>query len=441
MAAISEEGRQRVEEGFITRTIASGTHGGCGFKGAIRKFSVAKMSSCVDRSNSAGLSASILGRMRREAVRLNFDDRGVPQQSPCKNFEQITNMSVRGYPITNMMPSSRSRVSIILALVIAAVECQTAALAQVDAAIEPSVIAVGKAMPAVVNINTERVVRRQVRHAQDDIFYDFFGGPMRRPRTVKQTLQSLGSGFIVDPAGYIVTNEHVVERAAEMRISVTLQDGETYTARYITGSPEKDLAFLKVDVNKPLPFIPLDDLSPNHLGQSVLVLGNPLGYGSSVARGILSAKNRTVSIDDNEYKDLLQTDAAINPGNSGGPLIDLSGKLVGVSSMKMAWTPQGVPTQGLSFAIPAEVVRDRVEAFRKFATGQQEAMRSAKTRAQRYFGLQLQDLTKELSDSFGYEVGSGVLIAEVDPSSPAEEAKLKRGLVIHNVGRYEVRSS
>src|SRR5262249_11722883 len=154
------------------------------------------------------------------------------------------------------------------------------------------------------------------------------GGPMRRPRVLSQKVQSLGSGFIVDPAGDIVTNEHVVERAAELKISVTTADGETYSGRYITRTPESDLAFLKIDSKDPLPYINLADISPNLLGETVLVLGNPLGYNGSVARGILSAKNRTVSINETEYKNLIQTDAAINPGNSGGPLVDLGGKLV-----------------------------------------------------------------------------------------------------------------
>ena len=103
---------------------------------------------------------------------------------------------------------------------------------------------------------------------------------------------------------------------------------------------------------KPLPYISLEDLSPDLLGETVLAVGNPLGYGLSVSRGILSALKRTVTVDEMEYKDLIQTDAAINPGNSGGPLIDIGGKLVGVNSVKMAFTPQGVPTQGIGFAIP-----------------------------------------------------------------------------------------
>lgn len=313
--------------------------------------------------------------------------------------------------------------------------------AQTDPASEPSVIAVGKAMPAVVNINTERVVQRAVRDPYDEFFNQFFGGPMRRPRVYSQKVQSLGSGFIIDLSGYIVTNEHVVERAAELKISVTTHDGKTYTARYVTGAVDSDLALLKIDTKDPLPFIDLAKLSPNLLGQTVLVLGNPLGYGSSVARGILSAKNRTVAIGEMEFKSLIQTDAAINPGNSGGPIVDLSGKLVGVSSVKMSFTPQGVPTQGLGFAIPGEIVREKVAEFKKIAAGEKVAKKAeTKSLARKFFGLQLQDLTPQLSETLGYEPGSGVLIADVDPRSAADAAGMKQGLVIHQVGRYPITS-
>ena len=315
-------------------------------------------------------------------------------------------------------------------------------LAQTDPATEPSVQAVAKAMPAVVNINTERIIQRTVRDPRDELFNQFFGGPMRRPRVLSQKVQSLGSGFIVDASGYIVTNEHVVERAAELKISVTTNDGKTYTAKYIAGSQDADLAFLKIDTKEPLPFINLADLSPNLLGETVLVLGNPLGYGSSVARGILSAKNRTVALGEAEYKGLIQTDAAINPGNSGGPVVDLGGKLVGVSSVKMAYTPQGVPTQGLGFAIPGDIVRERVADFKKIAANPKAAKEAedAKARARKFFGLTLQDLTPKLAESLGFDPGAGVLIADVDARSVAEKAGLKQGLVITQVGRYEVAS-
>ncbi len=329
-----------------------------------------------------------------------------------------------------------------LLLLLAALPAATSLRAQTDPATEPSVLAVAKAMPAVVNINTERIIQRTVRDPRDDLFNQFFGGPMRRPRVLSQKVQSLGSGFIVDAAGYIVTNEHVVERAAELKISVTTNDGKTYSARYIAGSTEADLAFLKIDAKEPLPFINLDALSPNLLGETVLVLGNPLGYGSSVARGILSAKNRTVALGETEYKGLIQTDAAINPGNSGGPVVDLSGKLVGVSSVKMAYTPQGVPTQGLGFAIPGEIVRERVTDFKKIAANPKAAKEAedAKARARKFFGLSLQDLTPKLAETLGFEPGTGVLVADVDAHSVAEKAGVKQGLVITQVGRYEVAS-
>jgi len=361
--------------------------------------------------------------------------------APATNvkIEQLARLTVSRIPKKpEMLPRHLKALSILVALTAAPL---ASSRGQVDAATEPSVIAVAKAMPAVVNINTERIVKRTMRAPSDEAFSQFFGGPMRPPRTIRQKVQSLGSGFIVDPSGYIVTNEHVVERAADLKISVTTADGKTYDAKYVTGAPEADLAFIKIEPKEPLPFIDLDDLSPSLLGQTVLVLGNPLGYGSSVARGILSAKGRTISIDQNEFKDLLQTDAAINPGNSGGPLVDLAGKLVGVSSVKMAFTPQGVPTQGLGFAIPAELVRDKVVIFRKAAAGKSAVKKPGITLARKFFGLQLQDLTEELSDSLGYEPGSGVLIADVDPDSPAEAAGLKRGLVISQVGRYEVDSA
>jgi len=342
-----------------------------------------------------------------------------------------------------MILRSRKIPQFIAALLVAATLVPASIHAQADPQSEPAVIAVSKALPAVVNISTERVVKRTVRNPYDDFFDQFFGGPMRPSRTVRQKVQSLGSGFLVDPAGYIVTNEHVVERAADLKISVTMQDGKTYEAKYVTGDPDSDLAFIKIESKTPLPYIDLDDLSPNLLGQSVLVLGNPLGYGSSVARGILSAKGRSVSVNDSEYKDLLQTDAAINPGNSGGPLIDISGKLVGVASVKMAYSPQGVPTQGIAFAISGETVRDHVKEFKKTAANQGKRQNGAQTtsRAKKWFGLHIQDLTDELAEHFGVQAGEGVLIADVDEGSPAAKAGMQRGLVIHHVGRYEVASS
>jgi serine protease Do len=238
----------------------------------------------------------------------------------------------------------------------------------------------------------------------------------------------------------------VVERAADLRIQVMTNDGKTYNAHYITGDDKKDLAFIKIDAKGPFPFINLDNISPNLLGETVIVVGNAVGYGSSISRGVLSATKRDITIDNMEYKDLVQTDAAINPGNSGGPLIDISGRLVGISSAKMAFTPQGVPTQGLGFAIPADVVRESVARFKTIAEkqppprSQPVATETSTLNVERLFGMQLQDLTEELTDALGYARGHGVLVSAVEPDSPAEQMGIERGLVIYRVGKHDVNS-
>jgi serine protease Do len=161
---------------------------------------------------------------------------------------------------------------------------------------------------------------------------------------------------------------------------------------------------------------------------------------------VLSGLKRDITIDNLEYKDLLQTDAAINPGNSGGPVVDIIGRLVGVSSAKMAFTPQGVPTQGVGFAIPAQTVREVVKGFKAVAQKQPSAEprstsnQPAAANADRLFGMQLQDLTAELTDAFGLVPRRGVLVSAVEPGSPAAEIGIERGLVIYRVGRHDVNS-
>jgi serine protease Do len=344
---------------------------------------------------------------------------------------------------TRALPRHATRALAVFALLFAS---STSLFAQADPASEPGVLAVAKVLPAVVNINTERVVRRTVRDPFENFYAQFFGYNRVRPREIRQTLQSLGSGFIVDPAGYIITNQHVVERAADLKIHVTTNDGKTYNAHYITGDDKTDLAFIKIDAKSDFPFVSLDDISPNILGETVIVVGNAVGYGSSISRGVLSAVKRNITVDDIEYKNLVQTDAAINPGNSGGPVIDISGRLVGISSAKMAFTPQGIPTQGLGFAIPADVVRDSVNRFKKIAQKQappkeqSAASEASVSNAERLFGMQLQDLSQELSNALGYAQGRGVLIAAIEPDSPADDAGIERGLVIYRVGQSSVNS-
>jgi serine protease Do len=344
---------------------------------------------------------------------------------------------------TRALPRGATHAIVAALLIFAA---SKSSLAQADPASEPTVLAVAKVLPAVVNINTERVVRRTVRDPFEDFYAQFFGYDRVRPREIRQTLQSLGSGFIIDPAGYIITNQHVVERAADLKIQVTTNDGKTYNAHYIAGDDKTDLAFIKIDAKTDFPFVSLDDISQNILGQTVIVVGNAVGYGSSISRGVLSAVNRSITVDDIDYKNLVQTDAAINPGNSGGPVIDISGRLVGISSAKMAFTPQGVPTQGLGFAIPADVVRDSVNRFKKIAQKQPAPKTQLATseapvsNAERLFGMQLQNLSQELSNALDYAQGRGVLITGVEAGSPTDEAGIERGLVIYRVGQSDVNS-
>src|ERR1700757_5180308 len=344
-----------------------------------------------------------------------------------------------------MRPASSALGSLLIVAVLILAR-SASSLTQTHPAAEPAVLAVGKVLPAVVNINPERVVRRTVRDPFEDVYAQFFGYNRIRPRQIRQTLQSLGSGFIIDPGGYIVTNQHVVERAADLKIHVTTNDGKTYNAHYITGDDKTDLAFIKIDAETAFPFISLENISPNLLGQTVIVVGNAVGYGSSISRGVLSAVKRDITVDETEYKGLVQTDAAINPGNSGGPVIDLSGRLVGIASAKMAFTPQGVPTQGLGFAIPAEVVRDGVNRFKKTARIQPTKKTPSVTsetslpRAEKLFGMQLQDLNQELSDALGYARGRGVLITAVEPDGPADDAGIERGLVVYRIGKTQASS-
>lgn len=305
-----------------------------------------------------------------------------------------------------------------------------------DPAQEPAVQVVAKAMPAVVNINTERVIRRRVEDPFEAMINRFYGR-ITPGREVQQRVQSLGTGFLIDSTGYIVTNSHVVQRAADLKIRVTLSDGRNFAARYIAGDEEADIALIQIESeNEKFPFISLDHLSENHLGQTVLALGNPLGYESTVTRGILSAKERDIQIDGNTFKDLLQTDVAINPGNSGGPLLDLSGRLVGVNSIKMAFTPEGLPTQGIGFAIPAQRVRTIVEKLKSAPAPRAIAVSPLLGK----FGIQGQAMTMELASALGYPFAGGVVITNVEPNSPAARANLQRGMVIYRVAGQDVGS-
>jgi S1-C subfamily serine protease len=309
---------------------------------------------------------------------------------------------------------------------------------------EPIVRAVQRALPAVVNINTEKVVVRTIPDPMDQLFNDFFRGPaFSGGRRMLQSVRSLGSGFFVDAAGYILTNEHVVERAADLRIQITLFDGRTYEGEYIYGDPDRDLALVRIkssgaDQEKaaaPFPFIPLDKLSPNLIGQTVIVLGNPIGFESSVSAGILSGKDRTVG----SVSGLLQTDAAINPGNSGGPIVDITGALVGISSQKISYLSGRLPAESLGFAIPSELAAEWVREAMSIARGEKKPPGPEDVAAvlKQRIGLELQELTPELAQVLGFRMMvPGVLVSGVEEGSPAKKAGIEVGYILQSVGRY-----
>jgi serine protease Do len=170
------------------------------------------------------------------------------------------------------------------------------------------------------------------------------------------TNRGAGSGFFVDAEGHVVTNAHVIAGLLT-RITVLTQDGQSLRAQIIGKDEEVDLAVLKVEGKTPFTFISLEKLSPNMLGQTMVVMGNPRGVGTSVSRGVLSGRGRALKTDERDYGNLLQTDAAINPGNSGGPILDLAGDLSGVTQLRYAGAV------GLNYAIPAETVRAKVKEF------------------------------------------------------------------------------
>ena len=307
---------------------------------------------------------------------------------------------------------------------------------------EPIVKAVEKVRPAVVNIFTERIVTQEVRDPFDVYMERFFGGGMSRGNKILATpVRNLGSGVIVSPNGYIVTNQHVVDRAAKLKIKVTLANGKDTEAVLLRDDDLLDLALIKIESPEPLPYLNLETLSPNLLGQTVLVLGNPVGYESSVSAGILSAKDRTLTIGDLTMEGLLQTDAAINPGNSGGPLVDGQGNLVGLSSAKMAFA-QNAPVDNIGFAIPGDRVKRWVEEAIAIVEGKMKAPpeRSAAVALKERFGLEVKDCSPDESLQLGYQGRIGLLVTGVQKGSPAEASGIQQGMLIVGLGQVPART-
>lgn len=315
--------------------------------------------------------------------------------------------------------------------------CGLTSSAQLTPENEPIVQVVKQVRPAVVNIYTEAIENRRVLDPMDSFFEQFYGFS-RGGRIIQVPLRSLGSGLLVDPKGYIVTNQHVVARARDAKIKVTMEDGTDYEARLLRADEDLDLALIRIERKNPFPFLDVNRLSPNLLGQSVIAIGNPVGYESSVSQGILSAKDRSLTIDDIVYDSLLQTDAAINPGNSGGPLVDIAGQLVGINSAKLG----RVGVDNIGFAIPGERVRAFVQDAIAIAEGRKAAPPpvSLTKILQERLGLSVQELNADLAATFGFRPGSGLIVVRVDPDSPAATAGIERGMLITGIGPHRVRT-
>jgi serine protease Do len=282
------------------------------------------------------------------------------------------------------------------------------------------------AMPAVVNISSQRIVRSQERPMSpffSDPFFRYFfreGIPpfYGIPRERRQ--QSLGSGVIVDPSGYILTNNHVVAGGTE--IKVYLPDKREFEAEPVGTDPQTDVAILKIE-GEGFPFLPLGDSDRLKVGDVVLAIGNPFGIGQTVTMGIVSAKGRAgVGIVD--YEDFIQTDAAINPGNSGGALINLKGELVGINT---AIISKSGGYQGIGFAIPSNMARVVMESLKKHG----RVIRGE-------VGLEVQRMTPQIAKAFGLEEVTGALVSDVVPGSPAEKAGIQRGDIILEYDRRRV---
>jgi serine protease DegQ len=269
--------------------------------------------------------------------------------------------------------------------------------------------AVGKAAPAVVNISTSGVVRSP-RHpfGDDPVFRRFFGDSLDVPRRTS----GLGSGVIVSPKGYVLTNNHVIEGMDQ--IEVLLADGQTRLGAKIVGTdPETDLAVLKVE-REGLPSITFGNFDAVRVGDVVLAIGNPFGFGQTVTMGIVSGLGRR-GLRLNTYENFIQTDASINPGNSGGPLVDTSGNLIGINTAIFSGRGGG-GSLGIGFATPVSTARSVME---------QIIAQGAVTRG--YIGVQADEVTPELAEASKLPKAIGVLIAGVERSGPAEKAGVKAG--------------
>ena len=276
---------------------------------------------------------------------------------------------------------------------------------------------VQKASPAVVYIGTEHIIE-QPRY-RGNFFEEFLGVPSERRR---QSVQSLGSGVIIDAAGIVLTNDHVIHGAAA--IHVILADGRQLDAEVMGSDAENDLAVLKVQSKTPLPVAKLGTSADLMIGETAIAIGSPFGLRKTVTSGVVSAVGRSFKADGRVYNDFIQTDASINPGNSGGPLLNIDGEVIGINTAIYA------SGQGIGFAIPADKVRRIVAELTHFG----------KVRAA-WIGIHPQDLAAPLAQSLGWDRYYGVAVADLDSNSPAERAGVRTGDIIAEVGGTRVESS
>lgn len=279
--------------------------------------------------------------------------------------------------------------------------------------------------PAVVNISVTQVVTTggipkefQSPFGKDDQFNEFwkrfFGN--QEPRELKK--KSLGSGFIINRDGYIVTNNHVVQKAKD--ITVILNNKKQYPAKVIGTDPKTDIALIKIDAAEALPVAPLGDSDKLKEGDAVLAIGNPFGLSETVTSGIVSAKGRVIGA--GPYDDFIQTDASINPGNSGGPLINYYGEVIGINTAIVA------AGQGIGFAVPVNLIKDVLVQLKE---------KSRVTRG--WLGVIVQAVTPDLAESFGLKAEGGAIISDITSEGPAEKAGLKRGDVILSLNGKVIR--
>ena len=278
-------------------------------------------------------------------------------------------------------------------------------------------------LPAVVNISTTQIIEMEGRDRPDvppafrDFFDDFFNqnpdegndgdGPLPPQRAL-----SLGSGFIISPDGYVVTNNHVISEADE--ISIRLTNGEDYDAVVVGRDPRTDLALLKIDADGDLPYVEFGDSDAIRVGEWIMTIGNPFGLGGTVTVGIVSARNR--DINSGPYDDFIQTDASINRGNSGGPMFNMDGEVIGVNTM--IFSPTGTNI-GIGFAIPSNQAQQVIEQLVEFGRTKRG-----------WIGVTIEPVTDDVAESLGLDEGVGALINETVEDGPSETAGILPGDII-----------